>query len=587
MSTVDLQARTVAETVFVAAQRDPAHVALRYKDGGRWHDQSVAALAETVRSLTAGLVISGIEPGDRVCILADTRREWTYACLAILAAGAVVVPIYPSSSVEDCTWVISDSGARLVVCATADQHAKVVAARATDVVTMEPVAGAGGLNELIELGRSGLAESDTVAYELRERLDSLTPDDLAVIVYTSGTTGPPKGCVLTHRNWLTLIGINDELAYVTGADVVYLFLPLAHVFAQLEQFACLSCGATLVYFGGDVKQVVAELAEVKPTFLPSVPRVFEKLYTAITGALDEQTVRAAVRIGGEYRRRQRAGEPVPAELTAGFERLEPLFAKVRSAFGGRVRQALSGAAPIAPDVLEFFHAAGVPVLEGYGMTETTGVGTVNTLDAFKIGSVGRAAPGVEMKVADDGELLMRGPHLFGGYWRNEPATAVTVDADGWLHTGDLGVIDDEGYVTITGRKKDIIITAGGKNIAPANFENELRQSRWISYAVMVGDRRPYPVALVTLDEDEILPWAAERGLPTDMAVLAGHPDVHALVRDVLDAVNARHATAEQIKKFAILRRDLSVDGGELTPSMKVKRAAVLTNHAEMIEALYA
>ncbi|HEU5108176.1 MAG TPA: AMP-dependent synthetase/ligase, partial [Micromonosporaceae bacterium] len=365
-----------------------------------------------------------------------------------------------------------------------------------------------------------------------------------------------------------------------------LFLPLAHVFAQLEQFACLSCGATLVYFGGDVKQVVAELAEVRPTFLPSVPRIFEKLYTAITGTLDEETVRTAVRVGVEYRRRERAGEPVPAELAAGFERLEPLYAKVRGAFGGRLRQALSGAAPIAPEVLEFFHAAGVPVLEGYGMTETTGVGTVNTLDAFKIGTVGRPAPGVEVRVADDGELLMRGPQLFGGYWRNEPATAATVDAEGWLHTGDLGSMDAEGYVTITGRKKDIIITAGGKNIAPANLENELRQSRWISHAVMIGDRRPYPVALITLDEDEILPWARDHGLPADLPALAAHPEVHALVQGVLDGVNARHATTEQIKRFAVLDRDLSIDGGELTPSLKVKRATVLANHADTVAALY-
>ena len=475
------------------------------------------------------------------------------------------------------------AGAGLVICDTERQYAKVTEAGATNVVTIEPFDGSP--RTLADLAGAGQSTMDEPA--LAARLDAITPADLAVIIYTSGTTGPPKGCMLTHQNWLTLVDINDALSYIVGDDVVYLFLPLAHVFAQLEQFACLGCGATLVYFGGDVKRVVPELAEVNPTFLPSVPRIFEKLYTAITGQLDASTVATAVRVGLEYRRLDRLGEPVPAELAAAFGQLEPLYAKVRAAFGGRVRQALSGAAPIAREVLEFFFAAGVPVLEGYGMTETTGLGTVSTLEHHKLGSVGRGAPGVEVRLAEDGEILARGPHLFAGYWRNDAATAELIDPDGWLHTGDLGTMDDDGYVTITGRKKDIIITAGGKNIAPANFENELRQSRWISCAVMFGDRRPYPVALITLDEDEIRGWAKDRGLPADLPGLAAHPEVRALVGEVLDKVNARHSNAEQIKRFAVLPRDLSIEHNELTPSMKVKRNVVLANHADLIESLYA
>ncbi|MFL6144673.1 MAG: AMP-dependent synthetase/ligase [Labedaea sp.] len=575
--------RTVAETLFVAAAQDPDRVAFRHKTGGQWLDVTTGQAAQTVRALAAGLLAAGVRPGDRVALLADTRVEWTYANLAVIVTGAILVPIYPTSSVEDCTWVLTDSGASLVICDTDRQYAKVTEAGATDVVTIESFDGSPRtLADLIETGMSTMDDSALAA-----RLDAITPADLAVIIYTSGTTGPPKGCMLTHQNWLTLVDINDTLSYVTGDDVVYLFLPLAHVFAQLEQFACLGCGATLVYFGGDVKQVVPELAEVRPTFLPSVPRIFEKLYTAITGQLDARTVPTAVRVGLEYRRLDRLGEPVPPELSAAFEQLEPLYAKVRAAFGGRVRQALSGAAPIAREVLEFFFAAGVPVLEGYGMTETTGLGTVSTLEHHKLGSVGRGAPGVEVRLAADGEILARGPHLFAGYWRNDEATAEIIDADGWLHTGDLGTMDDDGYVTITGRKKDIIITAGGKNIAPANFENELRQSRWISYAVMFGDRRPYPVALVTLDEDEIRGWATDRGLPADVAELAAHPDVRALVGEVLDRVNARHSNVEQIKRFAILPRDLSIEHNELTPSMKVKRNVVLANHADLIGSLYA
>jgi long-chain acyl-CoA synthetase len=575
MSTVDLQpARTVAESVCGAAQADPDRVALRYKADGQWRDETVAELAGRIRALTAGLIASGVRPGERVCILGDTRPEWTYLSLALLAAGAVVVPIYPSSSVQDCAWVLRDSGATRVFCDGEHQRAKASAAQAATVL---------GFDAIPSLCTVGESTVDTV----QTRLDALAPADLAVIIYTSGTTGPPKGCVLTHQNWLTLVRINDELNYVRRDDVVYLFLPLAHVFAQLEQFACLGAGATLVYFGGDIKQVVAEIAEVRPTFLPSVPRIFEKLYTVLTGALDEDTVRTATQVGWEYRSLRRAGAPVPDELAAAFDRFEPLYAKVRAVFGGRVRQALSGAAPIAPEVLTFFHAAGVPVLEGYGMTETTGVGTVSTLDAFKIGSVGRAGPSIELRIAPDGEILARGPHLFAGYWHNDAATAEIIDPDSWLHTGDLGTMDPDGFVTITGRKKDIIITAGGKNIAPANFENELRQSRWISHAIMIGDRRPYPVALITLDEDEIRAWAAAHDLPTDLPTLAPHPEVRALIQEVLDKVNARHANVEQIKRFAILPRDLSIDHGELTPSLKVKRKAVHTNHADAIAALYA
>jgi long-chain acyl-CoA synthetase len=587
-------ARTPAELVFVAGHADPDRTVLRYKVDGQWQDESCGALAGTVRALAAGLIESGVRPGERICLLAGTRREWTYASLAVLATGAIVVPIYPTSSVEESAWVIGDSGATTVIYDTERQHTKLVAvspmlASTPRLVGMGPAGRPEHtLDELIERGRAALAGGDSApaADELRRRLDTISLDDPAVIIYTSGTTGPPKGCVLTHRNWLRLCEVNAELDYLTHDDVVYLFLPLAHVFAQMQQFACLASGATLAYFGGDITQVLAEVVEVRPTFLPSVPRIFEKMYTAVTAQLDEQTVRDAVRVGLEVRRRQRAGEPIPPELAGPFERLEPLFAKVRAAFGGRVRQALSGGAPISPDVLRFFHAAGVAVLEGYGMTETTGLGTVNTVDSHKIGSVGRPGPGVEMRIADDGEILVRGPHLFAGYWRNPEATAEAVP-DGWLRTGDLGVMDEDGFVSITGRKKEIIITAGGKNIAPATIENELRQSRWISHAVMYGDRRPYPVALITLDWDEVLPWATERGLPDDPGALAGHPDVHALVAQAVDTVNARHAATAQVKRFAILDRELTAEHGELTASMKMKRRVIYDNHAELFGNLYA
>ncbi len=535
MTTTLSELRTIADLPFFAADRYGDRSAWRYQRDGAWVDRSYREVADEVRELAAGLVAAGISAGDRVCVLAETSPRWAAAGCAILAAGAVLVPIYPSSSVQECAWVVGNSGARLVICENASQAAKLTGP--VDTIVIDE----GGLDTLRR----------TPTDEVDRRRAALQPDDPAVIIYTSGTTGPAKGCVLTHRNWLTLCAINEELDYIVHDDVVYLFLPLAHVFAQMTLYASAFAGATLAFFGGDPRRVVPELAQVRPTFLPSVPRVFEKVYTLFAGAPES----------------------------------EELYAKVRGVFGGRLRMALSGAAPISPAVLRFFHAAGVPVLEGYGMTESSGIGTVNTLDHFRLGSVGVASPRVEVRTAENGEVLMRGPHVFAGYWRDPAATAAAL-VDGWLHTGDLGVLDADGFLTITGRLKDIIITAGGKNVAPANLENELRQSRWISYALLYGDRQPYLVALLTLDPDEILPWARERGLPEDLHVLAGHPEVRALVAGVVEAANAGYARVAQVKRFAILPRDLSQDAGELTPTLKVKRTVVHANHADTLAGLY-
>ena len=354
------------------------------------------------------------------------------------------------------------------------------------------------------------------------------------------------------------------------------------MFALITQLASTDQGTAINYFGGDTKQILAELIETKPTYVPSVPRIFEKLYAAAmklqeqASAEDRRRFQKAIEIGIEVRTRRQHGQPVAEELEQAFEQAdEQIFARVRHLFGGQVRQAVTGAAPIAPEILEFFYAAGVPVLEGWGMTETTGVGTVGTLDHFKFGTVGRALPGVELKIApEDGEILMRGPNVFKEYWRNPEATAETFEEDGWLRTGDLGSIDSDGYLKITGRKKDIIITAGGKNLTPANIENDLKQSRFISQAVMYGDRKPYPVALITLDPEEISPWAQERGLPEDLSELAGNEEVRELVQREIDRANANYARVEQIKQFAILDHDLAVETGELTPTLKVKRNVI-------------
>ena len=583
-------ARTLADAALVAGASFGDDPALQVKVDGEWRQESFAELAAAVRDLAAGLVLQGVQPGDRVCVLAQTRPEWTKVALAVLAAGGVVVPIYASSSRQECAWVIGNSGASLVVCEGADEVERVESL--TDLLEIVPPILAmqdcdGEAVTIAELGQQGADQgTDSGAdEELERRRAAVQVDDPAVIIYTSGTTGPPKGCVLTHRNWIRIGELTEELSYIRYGDVVYLFLPLAHVFAQMVQFASVSIGATLVYWGGDMTRIVAEVGEVRPTFLPSVPRIFEKLHAAITAGLPPETVAQATQVGLAVRSMQRRGDEVPAETLAAFEALEPLYAKVRGIFGGRLRQALCGGAPISKDVLEFFHAAGVPVLEGYGLTETTGIGTVNTVDSFKAGSVGVATPGVELRLMPDGEIEMKGPHVFAGYWGDAGTTAHSV-VDGWLRTGDLGVVDDDGFVRIVGRSKDIIITSGGKNISPANLENDLRHSPWISQALVYGDRRPYLVALVTLDPEMISAWAAGHGVTAGPGGLAEAPEVRALVEQVVEQVNDRYARAEQIKRFAILPRDLSQEDGELTPSLKVKRKVVHDRHLDLISALY-
>ncbi|MBY8850307.1 AMP-dependent synthetase/ligase [Saccharothrix sp. MB29] len=576
-------ARVVADLPFVAAHRHDDRVAWRHRRGDAWHDVTFTEVAEEVLELASGLVHLGVRPGDRVCVLGRTSTEWLAVELAVLAAGGVVVPIYPSSAPEECAWIIADSGAVLLVAEDHAQRAKVDSVRdrvpdLRDVLVVED----GGLADLRSRGRTS-----PLPDELDDRRAAVRPDDPTLVIYTSGTTGPPKGCVLTSRNWLTMCRLTEELSYTLPEDVVYLFLPLAHVFAQIVALSALHTGSTLAFFGGDTAAVVPELAQVRPTFLPSVPRIFEKIHSVATAGVPEDQLRQAVRVGLAVQELQAAGQPLPPDLAAAFERVDPVFARVRAVFGGRLRQALSGAAPISVEVLEFFTAAGVPVLEGYGMSESTGVGTVNTLAHHRLGSVGTyGMAGLELRIADDGEILMRGPHVFAGYWNNPTATAEVL-TDGWLHTGDLGEVDEDGFVTITGRKKDIIITAGGKNIAPANVENQLRQSRWVSHAVVYGDTKPYLVALLTLDEDEIVPWARDRGLPTDLPTLARTPEVHALLQGVVDEANAHFSTASQVKRFTVLDRDLSQDEGELTPTLKVKRTVVHTAHGPSYEGLYA
>jgi len=590
---------TIADLVPRAASRFGDRAAVRYKQDGEWRDVSYEELARIVQEIGLGLIDLGIAPGERVCILANTRPEWSYADLAAISAGAVVVPIYQTNSSEECHWVLSDSDACAIVCEDASQLAKIAEIRdrlpnLRTVIAIDPPAGEALTPDIAALQAISLADvrergAKRPAKELDERRAGVRPEDPLTFIYTSGTTGPPKGCVLSHGNYCAIVDMVEQRASLDSdaGDVVYLYLPLAHSFALLLQLLVFDLGVTLAYWGGDTKQIIGELAEVKPTYLPSVPRIFEKIYTLVSANADPEELAGAVRVGVEVRERQQAGKPIPEELQQPFEEAEErLFKNVRAAFGGRVREAVSGAAPIAREILEFFYACGVPVMEGYGMTETATAATACTPEEHRFGSVGRPFPGVEVKIADDGELLIKGANIFQGY-HNRAEESFGAIEDGWLHTGDLGRIDEDGFVYIVGRKKDIIITAGGKNLTPANIENDLKQCRWISQAVMHGDQRPYPVALVTLDEEEIAGYAAERDLPADIPSLAREPQVRALVQEALDKANAKYAQVEQVKKFAILDHDLSQETGELTPTLKVKRNVVNEKYRQLFDDLYA
>jgi long-chain acyl-CoA synthetase len=590
MTTAGAMNVTMAALARNAADRFGDEVAARFRRGGEWAELSYAELWQQVRDLALGLVALGVEVGDRVSILANTRVEFTVVDLAASTTGAIVVPVYPTNSADECEWVVGDSGAKVIFCEDAAQVAKIDEVRAglpdlEHVIVIDGEA-AGALSIADVVARGGGVDVD----RLEERAAAVGPDDPCLIIYTSGTTGRPKGVVLTNKGFAAGRRCAVEMELFGPGDVVYLYLPLAHVFAQLVQADCVEVGATIAYWGGDATQIVSELGQVKPTVLPSVPRIFEKVYAVASGMVPpekQDEVARAIQLGLKVRQARRRGADVPEAEAAAFEQADgEMFALVRGIFGGNIHLAISGAAPIAPEILEFFYAAGVPVFEGWGMTETTSLGTLNLPDAFKFGTIGRPVCGVDLRIADDGEIEIAGEILLREYWRNPEATAEALTDDGYLRTGDLGSIDDDGFVTITGRKKDIIITAGGKNLTPANLEGDLRRSRFISQAVMFGDRKPYPVALITLDAEEVVPWAGEQGLPTDLAELAEHEEMRKLIQAELDAVNARYAQVEQIKRFKILSRDFTLESGELTPSLKLKRNVIYANYAGDFDELY-
>jgi long-chain acyl-CoA synthetase len=586
--------KTIADLFPLAVGKHANKPAVRYKDeNGDWVSKSFADVGEIVRGLSLGLIDLGIAAGDKVSILANTRPEWSYFDFAALSAGATVVPIYQTNSPEECQYVLENSDARAVIVEDDAQLAKVreVKDSCPKLEYVIRMTGASedtiSMNDLLERG-SGRSES-----EWEERWSSVGSEDICTFIYTSGTTGPPKGCVISHGNYRAMLDMVHAAGVLGDEEVTYLYLPLAHSFALLIQLGSFDLGAELAYWERDPMKIIPNLSEVRPTYFPSVPRIFEKIYTAATasaekeGGLKKRIFWWAIDVGKKVRRLEREGKEPGFLLARQYEIADKqVLSKIRGLFGGNLKQAVSGAAPINPEILEFFDAAGVLVLEGWGMTETSTAATISSPEDFRFGTIGRPFPGCDVRIADDGEILVKGANVFQGYYKNEEATRETLK-DGWLHTGDLGEIDPEGYIKITGRKKDIIITAGGKNITPANLEAEIKQSPLVSQCVVVGDRRPYLVALVTLDAEEVAKLAAEGEVPEDPDLWPRNDAIRERIEAHIEKINQKFARVEQVKKFALLPQDLSQEGGELTPTLKVKRAVVADKYAGEIERLYA
>ena len=588
-----VKSKTIADLLPLAARDHAQQRAILFKDdSGSWVGRTYAEVGETVKGLALGLIDLGIVKGDKVAILANTRPEWTYFDFAALTAGATVVPIYQTNSPEECQYVLENSDSTAVIVEDEAQLEKIRAIRAQCPALQHVVLMTGSADDAIsieDLAARGAGRSDA---EWEERYSSVQPSDICTFIYTSGTTGPPKGCVISHGNYRSMLDMVISVDAIDADGTTYLFLPLAHSFALLIQLGSFALGATLAYWERDPLKIVPNLSEVKPTYFPSVPRIFEKIHGAAVanaekaGGLKKAIFDWSIRIGAKVRELERQGKEPGFLLKAQHDFADKqVLSKIRAIFGGKLEQAVSGAAPINPDILRFFDAAGVLVLEGWGMTETSTAATIATPEEFRFGTIGKPFPGVEIKIADDGEILVKGPNVFQGYYKNEEATRETI-VDGWLHTGDVGEIDPDGFIKITGRKKDIIITAGGKNITPANLEAEIKQHPLVSQCVVIGDRRPYLVALVTLDPETAAAYAKEEGLPDDVAALATNEKVHASIQAHLDQVNEKFARVEQVKKFHILPQDLSQEGGELTPTMKVKRNVVADKYAGEVEGLY-
>jgi long-chain acyl-CoA synthetase len=558
--------RTIARLWQDATARGWSGPAYLVDEGDRWREVSGEEAATAVDELAHGLLALGIRKGDAFAILASTRLEWALFDFALGLIGAVGAPIYMNSSPKDCAYVLQHSDAVGVLCEGDEQLAKVDGIELAHVLTFAD------LEDLRTRGREHAALHPAAVVEAAAAIQE---DDLFTFIYTSGTTGPPKACMISHRNYYEMADKSRQVEdFTVPDDVMLLYLPLAHNFGRLMHLLSPHVGYTLA-FCPDPYSVVEALPQVRPTILPSVPRVYEKIHTGVTAKFAEASgvkrrlIAWALGVGREASRLRQNGQKLPPVLAAKHRLADRLvYSKVKDRLGGRIRVCLSGGAPLAKEIIEFFHTLDVLVLEGYGLTECTTGATVNRPTRFRFGTVGTALPGVELRIADDGEILIKTDTIFQGYYKDPQATAEVLPGDGWLRSGDLGAVDADGFLSVTDRKKDILVTAGGKNVAPQNLENALKTHSIISQALIIGDRRPYVAALITLSEDASEEGARER------------------VQQIVDEVNHDLSRFEQIKRFVILPRDFTLDEGEVTPTLKLKRRVCEQHFAAEIESLY-
>lgn len=596
-----MEAQSIPQMFFARAVTRGANPAHRIKRDGVWHDTPWQELQETVRDIARGLLGLGVQAGDRVAILSDSRSEWVQCDLGIQATAGITVPIYPSSTEEQTTYILQNSESTHIFVDTPAQLAKIQNIRSEcpdlrQAILIQSAMRKGvdsadvlSLADLINQGKAA-AEQEEI---LNTRLDQLSPDAEATYVYTSGTTGPPKGVIQTHGNHLVMLeGVSAAIDAAEG-DVHLLFLPLAHSFARLEAFLGLYLGL-ITAFAESIDALPDNMQEVRPMLMFSVPRVYEKMYARVvamgtSGSRVKQAIfNWSVNVGRQVSALQQRGQPIPAVLQGKRALAHKLvFSKLHARVGGRLRYFISGGAPLAQEIAEFFHAAGILILEGYGLTETCPALTSNRSDYYKFGTVGLPFSGVELRIAADGEILAKGPNIAKGYYKRPEETAEVFLEDGWFATGDIGELDADGFLRITDRKKDLIVTAGGKNIAPQNIENLLKTDRYISQAMVYGDRRQYLTAILTLDPDAITAYAHEQGLgETSLAELATHPQVVKLLGERVDDYNQHLASYESIKQFIIAPTDFSPESGELTPTLKVKRKVVTQKYYAQLEKLY-
>jgi len=581
-------AGSLSDIVVTNAVEAPQKVVFKRRAGDRWLDVTCSDFLAQVQAVAKGLMASGIGAGDRVGLMSKTRYEWTLVDFAIWTAGAVTVPIYETSSAEQVQWILSDSGAVACIVESPEHLAVVNEVRGTlgDLDNVWSI-DEGAVDHLSAAGR-GVADN-----ELENRRTAVQPGDLATIIYTSGTTGRPKGVELTHGNFLTLAeNTAEQLAAVVKApgSSTLLFLPLAHVFARFIEVLAVTAGVRMGH-SSDLKALLDDFTAFQPTFILAVPRVFEKIYNSSEAKAEAggkgKIFAGAAAAAVAWSEAQDAGS-VPFGLRvrhAVFDKL--VYGKLREAMGGKVQYAVSGGAPLGTRLGHFYRGIGVTILEGYGLTETTAPATVNRPGAIRIGTVGQPLPGVDVRIADDGEILLRGVNVFRGYRGNAAATAEAV-RDGWFHTGDIGELDDDGFLRITGRKKEILVTAGGKNVAPAVLEDRLRAHPLVSQCIVVGDQKPFIAALITLDDEMLPTWAKNNGLPAlTMDQARTNEAVLAELQKAVDDANTAVSKAESIRKFTVLPGDFTEENGYLTPSLKLKRNVVMRDFHDDVEALYA